>query len=81
MSLSSVELSYSTIQSEYESTVCFSQENKLDQYSLSEWEDIPSSSSHDFLSDTLLSDEVILEAMMLSEWMWEDNHHRLSILP
>jgi hypothetical protein len=34
---------------------------------LPEWADIPSSSSHDFLSDALLSDEVILEAMMLSE--------------
>jgi hypothetical protein len=33
------------------------------------------------LSDTFLSDEAILEAMMLSEWPWEDHHHRSSILP
>ena len=81
MSLSSAELSYSMIQSESESTVYFSQENELNQYSLSKWEDIPFSSSHEFLSDTLLSDEAILEAMMLNEWPWEDNHHRSSILP
>lgn len=29
----------------------------------------------------MLSDEVILEAMMLSEWPWEDDHHRSSVLP
>ena len=81
MPLSLTELSYSAIQSESESTVCFPQEDKLDQYSLPEWADIPSSSSHDFLSDTLLSDEAILEAMMPSERPWEDNHHRSSTLP
>ena len=81
MSLSPAELSYSTIQSKSESTICFSEEDELDQYSLPEWADIPSSSSPDFLSDTLLSDEAILEAMMLSERPWEDNHHRPSILP
>ena len=30
---------------------------------------------------SLLSDEAILEAMMVSEKPWEDYHHRLSILP
>ena len=67
MSLSLVELSYSGIQSEIESNVCFSHKNELDQYSVPEWEDILSSPSHDFLSDTLLFDEAILEAMMMSE--------------
>jgi hypothetical protein len=33
------------------------------------------------LSNTLLFDEAILEAMMLSEQPWEDNHHQSSILP
>ena len=52
MPLSPTELSYSVIQCETESNVCFSQKNELDLYSLPEWEDIPSSPSHDFLSDT-----------------------------
>jgi hypothetical protein len=81
MSLSLVELSYSTIQCEIKSNVCFSQKNELDQYSLHEWANILSSPSHDFLSDTLLSDESILEAMMMSERPWEDNHHQSSFLP
>ena len=81
MSLSFVERTYSAIQSESASAICSPQENELDQYSLPEWVDIPSSSSLDFLSDTLLSDEAILEATMLSERPWEDNHHRSSILP
>ena len=42
---------------------------------------MPSSLSHDFLNDALLSDEVIIEAMTLSERPWEDNHHQSSILP
>ena len=46
-----------------------------------EWANIPSSSSHDFLNDVLLSDEAIIEAMALSERPWEDNHHRSSVLP
>ena len=41
MSLSSAKSSYSVIQSESESIVCFSRENELDQYSLPEWADIP----------------------------------------
>ena len=81
MSLSLAEKIYFAIQLEPESTICFPQEDELDQYSLPEWVDIPSSSSHDFLSDTLLPDEAILEAMMLSERPWEDNHHRSSTLP
>ena len=75
MPLSLAEKTYSVIQSESVSAICSLQEDELDQYSLSEWAHIPSSSSHDFLSDTLLSDEAILEAIMLSEWPWEDNHH------
>jgi hypothetical protein len=67
MSLSPFERTYSTIQFVSSSTICFPQEDELDQYSLPEWANIPSSSSHDFLSDTLLSDEAILKAMMLSE--------------
>ena len=81
MPLSLVEKTYSAIQSEYVSAICPPLENELDQYSLPEWVDIPSSSSHDFLSDALLSDEAILEAMALSERPWEDNHHRSSVLP
>ena len=81
MLLSPTEMTYSAIQSESKSTICFPQEDELDQYSLPEWENIPSSLSHDFLSDTLLLDEAILEAMMLSEQLWEDNHHQSSILP
>ena len=60
MPLLSVELSYSAIQYEFESTICSSHENQLDQYSLLEWAYIPSSSSHDFLRDTLLSNKAIL---------------------
>ena len=75
MPLSPAERTYSVIQSESISAICSPQEEKLDQYSLPKWVDIPSSSSHDFLNDTLLSDKVILEAMMLSERPWEDNHH------
>jgi hypothetical protein len=81
MPLSPTKLSYSAIQPETKSNVCFSQKNELDLYSLSEWEEIPSSPSHDFLSKPLLSDESILEAMMVSERPWEDYHHRSSILP
>ena len=80
MPLSPTELSYSAIRCETESNVCFSRDNELDQYSLPKWADIPSSPYHDFLSDTLLSDESILESMMLSERPWEDNHHRSSVL-
>ena len=75
MPLSPAELSYSTIQSDNEFDVCSSQEDELDQYSLPEWEKIPSSPSHDFLSETLLSDEAILKAMMMNERPWEDHHH------
>ena len=46
-----------------------------------EWENIPSSRSHDFLSEVLLFDKDILEAMMMSEIPWEDYHHRSLILP
>ena len=81
MLLSLAKSSYSVIQSESESTICFSHENELGQYSLPEWENIPSSPSHDFLSKTLLSDEVKLKAVMVSKKRWEDYHHRLSILP
>ena len=81
MSLSLAEKAYSVIQSESVSMICPPMTGELDQYSLPEWADIPSSSSHDFLNDTLLSDEVILEVMTLSERPWEDNHHRSSILP
>ena len=81
MPLSSAKKTYSTIQSESVSVICPPSEGELDQYSLHKWENISASSSHDFLSDALLSDEAILEAMMLSERPWEDNHHRSSILP
>lgn len=69
------ERTYSVIQSESASSICSPKEDELDQYSLPEWADIPSSSSHDFLSDTLLFDKAILKAMMLSEWPWDNNHH------
>ena len=81
MSLSPTERTCSMIQSKYVSAICSPKEDELDQSSLPEWADIPSSSSHDFLSDTLLSNESILEAMMLSEQPWEDNHHQSFILP
>ena len=81
MPLSPAKRTYSAIQSESASTICSPQEDKLDQYSLPEWANIPSSSSHDFLSDTLLSEKAILEAMTLSERPLEDNHHRSSVLP
>lgn len=73
--LSLTKLSYSVIQCEIEYNVYFLKENELDQYSLPEWEEIPSSPSHEFLSETLLYDEAILEAMMMSERPWEDHHH------
>ena len=81
MPLLLTKLSYSAIQFETTSTVCFSQEDELDQYSLPEWEETPSSPPHDFLSETLLYDEAILESMTMSEITWEDHHHRSSILP
>ena len=81
MPLSPTEKTYSAIQSESVSNICPPTEGELDLYSLLEWADIPTSSSHDFLSDALLLDEAILEAMALSERPWEDNHHRSSILP
>ena len=81
MPLSLAEKMYSVIQSKSTSTICPPTKGELDQYSLPEWADIPSSSSHDFLNDALLSDEVIIKAMMLSERPWEDNHHRSSVLP
>ena len=81
MTLSSTKLSYSTIQCKTKSIVCFSQKDELDQYSLPEWAETSSSPSHDFLSDTLLSNEAILKAMMMSKRPWEDNHHRSSLLP
>ena len=80
MPLSPAEKTYSTIQSESVSMICPPTTDELDQYSLPEWADIPSSSSHDFLNDTLLSDEALLKVMMLSERSWEDNHHRSSII-
>lgn len=81
MSLSPAEKTCSVIQSESASTICPPMEGELDQYSLPEWANIPSSLSHDFLNAALLSDEAIIKAMTLSERPWEDNHHRSSILP
>jgi hypothetical protein len=75
MPLSQAEKTYSAIQSESVSHICPPMEDELDMYSLPEWAAIPFSSSHDFLNDVLLSDEVIIEAMTLSERPWEDNHH------
>ena len=37
--------------------------------------------SHDFLNDTLPSDESILEVLSLSEQLWDDSHHRSSFSP
>ena len=79
MPLSPTELYYSAIQSEFESTVCFSQENELDQYSLPDWVDNPSSPSHEFLSKPFLSDKEILEAMMVSERHWECSQQSLGL--
>ena len=75
MSLSPADSSYFVIQSKTVSDVCFSQADELDQYSLPEWAEIPSSPSHDYVSETLLSDEAILEAMMMSKGPWEYHHH------
>lgn len=41
----------------------------------------PLSISHDFLNDTLTSDEAILEVMDLFDQPWEDSHHRSSFIP
>lgn len=79
--LSLTKLSYFLIQSETVSDVCFSQEDKLNQYSLPKWEEIHSSPSHDFLSEPLLFDKAIIETMMTSEIPWEDHHRQSSILP
>ena len=81
MPLSPAEKTYSTIQSESISPNRPPMKDVLDIYSLPEWAAIPSSSSHDFLNDVLLSDEAIIEAMTISERPWEDNHHRSSVLP
>jgi hypothetical protein len=40
-----------------------------------------SSCSHDFLDDTLPSDEAILEAMSGPDRPWDDMHHRSYFLP
>ena len=80
MLLSQAEQTYLAIQSESASTIFPPTAGELDQYSLPEWVDIPSSTSHEFLNDTLLSDEAILKVMTLGERPWEDNHHRSSIL-
>ena len=61
MPLSPAEKTYSAIQSESVSHICPPTEGELDPYSLPEWENIPSSSSHDFLNDVLLSDKVIIK--------------------
>ena len=81
MPLSLAEKTYLAIQSEFVSNICPPTEGDLDPYSLPEWANIPSSLSHDFLNDVLLSDEAIIEAMVLSERSCDDNHHRSSILP
>ena len=81
MLLSPAEKTYSAIQSESVSNICPPIKGELDLYSLPEWEDIPSSSSHDFLNDILLSEEEIIEAMAVSERPWGDTHHLSSILP
>jgi hypothetical protein len=39
------------------------------------------SCSHDFLDETLPSDEAILEAMNVSERPWDDMHHRYYVFP
>jgi hypothetical protein len=39
------------------------------------------SCSHDFLNDTLPSDEAILEAMNVFERPWDNMHHRSYFLP
>ena len=75
MPLSPAEKTYSKIQSESVSHICPPMVDELDPYSFPEWAAIPSSSSHDFLNDVLLSDEAIIEAMALSERPWEDNYH------
>ena len=38
-------------------------------------------STLDYLSQTFLSDESIMEIMSLDEYLWEDSHHRSSFLP
>ena len=81
MLLSPAEKTYPAIQLESVSHICPPTEDELDMYSLPEWAAIPSSLSHDFLNDVLLSDEAIIEAMTLSKRPWEDNHHRSSVLP
>jgi hypothetical protein len=40
-----------------------------------------SSFSHDYLDDTLPSDEAIVEAMNGSDRPWDDIHHRSYFLP
>jgi hypothetical protein len=42
---------------------------------------VQSSCSHDFLNDTLPSDEAILEAMYCPNRPWDDMHHRSYFLP
>jgi hypothetical protein len=42
---------------------------------------IQSSCSHDFLDDTLPSDEAILESMSGPDRPWDDMHHRSYFLP
>ena len=83
MSLSPSELSYSIIQSIgkfVDTDHCHSFTEELDQYALPHWAP-PLSFMHDFLNDTLPSNESILEVTSLSERPWEDSHHRSSSLP
>ena len=41
---------------------------------------IDTPNTHDILDQTFLSDESIMEVMNISEWPWDDMHHRSSFL-
>jgi hypothetical protein len=83
MPLSPTELSYSAIQSAGQSVDtdhCPSFPRELDQYFLPHGAH-PMSVAHDFLNDTLPSNESILEVLSLPERPWEDSHHHSSFPP
>lgn len=83
MLLSPTKLSYSAILSagQYvETDHCPYFLRELDQ-SFLPYGDPTLSTTHDFLNDTLSSNESILKVLSLSERPWEDLHHRSSFPP
>jgi hypothetical protein len=80
MSLSVVEIVYQVVlDSNVDPDPVSSQTNEEDLVLWPIW-DTSSSCAHDFLDDTLPLDKAILEAMIGSDRLWDDMHHRFYFL-